>query len=84
MIARIIQWLRQGGRRYPQNTSPFGGTLGNNVGGIVPAIVPSTVGMEFLSLLSPARVTLSTYSPVRASVELLSLVDATAEGDSQS
>jgi hypothetical protein len=48
------------------------------------SLVPSTVGMEFLSLLSPARVTLSTYSPVRASVELLSLVDATAEGDSQS
>jgi hypothetical protein len=45
MIARIIQWLRQGGRRYPQSTSPFGGTLGNNLGGIVS--VPTEVAAQF-------------------------------------
>jgi hypothetical protein len=50
MIARIIQWIRQGGRRYPQSTSPFGGTLGNNVGGIV--TVPAEVAAQFYTGVS--------------------------------
>lgn len=35
MISTVIQWNRQGGRRYPQSSSPFNGALAYNVGGIV-------------------------------------------------
>lgn len=45
MSATILQWNRQGGRRYPQSTSPFDGALGLNVGGIttVPATAVSDI-----------------------------------------